>query len=187
MSISFFIRRIMEALRIYRIEDKYIHYLKSRDDRVQYNKNKRRPYVGIVLYVGKYKYFVPMESPKPNHTNIKSGNHLLKLNDGQLGILGFNNMLPVPETALISFNIDAEEDKKYAELLKRQASYINKNKANIYSHASKTYYNAIKGNNKFLNSICCNFKELEKACNKYNPNYKKQTHSSTRLLVREYD
>lgn len=161
----------METLKIYRIKDKYIHYLKNRDNRVQDNKDKRRPYVGIVLYVGKYKYFVPMESPKPNHANIKSGNHLLKLDGGQLGLLGFNNMIPVNESALISFNIDEEEDIKYAELLRRQVSYINKNKSAVYSRASKTYYNAVKGNNKFLNNICCNYKELEKACDRYNPNY----------------
>lgn len=49
----------MEALRIYRIEDQYVRFLKSRDDKVQDNKNRRRPYVGVVLYVGSFKYFVP--------------------------------------------------------------------------------------------------------------------------------
>lgn len=60
----------MNNLRIYRVDDRYIRFLKSRDHRVQDNKNKRRPYVGIVLTVGQYEYFVPMESPKPNHANI---------------------------------------------------------------------------------------------------------------------
>ncbi len=159
----------METLRLYRIDDKYIYYLKSRDKRVQNNKNKRRPYVGIVLYVGGYRYFVPMESPKPNHANIKSGKHLLKLDNGRLGLLGFNNMIPVHEAALISFDINQEQDKNYAELLKRQVSYINRNKADILNHAAKTYYSAIKNNNAFLSKICCDYKKLEKACNKYNP------------------
>ena len=54
----------MEALRIYKVNDSYISYLHSRDNKVQYNKNAKRPYVGVVFSFGGYKYFVPMESPK---------------------------------------------------------------------------------------------------------------------------
>lgn len=160
----------METLRIYRIEDKYIRYLKSRDYRVQDNKNRRRPYVGIVLYVGDYRYFVPMESPKSNHANIKSGKHLMKLDGGKLGLLGFNNMIPVHDSALISFNINNEPDRQYAELLRRQVSYINKNKADVLNHASQTYYSVVKKENTFLQKICCDFKKLERACNRFDPN-----------------
>ena len=56
----------MESLKIYRITEKYVRFLNTVDSRVQYNKGVRRPYVGIVLTVGSYRYFVPMESPKPN-------------------------------------------------------------------------------------------------------------------------
>ena len=84
---------------------------------MQNNKNKRRPYVGVVLIVGKYKYFVPMESPKPNHANIKSGKHILKIEGGRLGLLGFNNMIPVHDSALISFDINNEPDKHYVVIL----------------------------------------------------------------------
>lgn len=133
------------------------------------NKNRRRPYVGVVLYVGVFRYFVPMESPKPNHVNIKAGKHILKLDGGKLGLLGFNNMLPVPESALISFDINNEPDRQYAELLKRQVTYCNRNKADILSHASRTYYNVVNRKNAFLLKICCDFKKLEKACGEYNP------------------
>lgn len=57
----------MNALRIYRVTDHYIAFLHSRDSRVQFNKQTSRPYVGVVLHVGEFKYFVPMESPKPHH------------------------------------------------------------------------------------------------------------------------
>ena len=42
----------MEQLKLYRISDRYIRFLKSRDHRVQDNKNRSRPYVGVVLLVG---------------------------------------------------------------------------------------------------------------------------------------
>ena len=162
----------MEQLRIYRVQDHYVRYLQSVDSRVQHNKNKRRPYVGIVLYVGEYRYFVPMESPKANHANIKPGVHIMPLDHGALGLLGFNNMIPVPDSALILFDIDAEPDPEYAELLRRQAYFINRNKADIFNHASSTYYKAVKGNNAFLNRICCSFKALEQAAGRYNPKHK---------------
>lgn len=166
----------METLKIYRITDKYINYLKGTDNKVPHNKNNHRPYVGIVLYVGEFQYFVPLESPKPNHQNIKSGKHLLKLDNGNLGLMGFNNMIPVHKSALIYFDINSEQDEKYRELLKRQASWINKNKAKIYERASKTYYTVSMKNNDFMNRVCCDFKKLEKACKNYNPNYVRKTY-----------
>ena len=109
----------MEPLRIYRIDDKYIRFLKSRDSRVQDNKGRRRPYVGVVLYVGDF---------------------------------------------------NSEPDRKYAELLRRQVTYINKNKANVLGHASSTYYNVVNKKNAFLLRVCCDFKKLEYACVHYDPN-----------------
>lgn len=167
----------MNNLRLYKVEDKYINYLKGCDKKVQHNKNKRRPYVGVVLIIGSYKYFVPMESPKENHDNIKAGIHILKLDNGRLGLLGFNNMIPVPDSAIIAFDINKETDKQYKELLKHQIAFINSRKADIYEHASKTYFKATKGNNRFLSNICCDFKKLENACKRYNPNYSSKSKS----------
>lgn len=159
----------MENLRIYRIQDKYIRFLQSRDSRVQYNKGHRRPYVGIVLTVGQFQYFVPMESPKPSHAKLKRGYHYFLIDGGQLGLLGFNNMIPVHASAVIPFDINAEPDQKYADLLRRQVTYINRNKATIYERAQKTYFNRVNKNNKFLEQICCDFVVLEKACRQFDP------------------
>ena len=136
----------MENLRIYRIQDKYIRYLRSRDARVQDNKNRRRPYVGVVLHINNLCYFVPMESPKPNHAKMKPGKHFIRIDGGRLGILGFNNMIPVHNSALIKFDINKETDTKYAELLRRQITWINKHKADVLDHAMKTYFSSFKNN-----------------------------------------
>lgn len=162
----------MENLRIYRVEDRYIRFLSTRDSKVQYNKGNRRPYVGVVLHVGGFQYFVPMESPKENHKNIKSGKHIIKLADGQYGMLGFNNMVPVHKDALIPFDIEKEPDQKYRELLRRQATICNRMKADILDHASRTYYDVVNNKNKFLVRISCNFKMLERACREYKKDYR---------------
>lgn len=158
----------MENLRIYRVDDKYICYLHNIDCKVQYNKAAKRPYVGVVFSFAGFKYFVPMESPKPNHLNIKSGKHILKLKNGEYGILGFNNMIPVHKDALIHYDISKESNDKYRNLLQNQIQYCNKMKADILDHAQKTYFGVIKGND-FLIKISCDFKKLEKACKNYNP------------------
>lgn len=108
-----------------------------------------------------------MESPKPNHAKLKPGRHIMKLDDGQLGLLGFNNMIPIHDAALIPFDIDAETDRKYADLLRRQVSFINRNKASVMDHASSTYYGVVKQRNRFLLKICCDFKKLERACDRF--------------------
>lgn len=162
----------MEALRIYRISEKYISFLHGCDRRVQYNKGERRPYVGIVLTVSEFRYFVPLESPKPNHAGMKNGVHIMKLDGGALGLLGFNNMLPVCPEALIPLDIDSEQDGKYAELLRRQASWINRRKADVLDHAARTYRAQVSGTNQFLCRICCDFKKLERASRRYDPNHK---------------
>ena len=162
----------METLRLYKISDHYIRFLHGKDSRVQYNKDARRPYVGVVFRFGGYNYFVPMESPKPNHTNIKPGKHILKLDGGKYGLLGFNNMVPVHKDALIQFDIDAEKDVKYRELLKRQVSLCNKMRADILNHAQLTYFSVVNKSNKFLMGVSCDFKKLEFACKSYKKDFK---------------
>lgn len=144
----------------------------GKDSRVQYNKGVRRPYVGVVFNFAGFQYFVPMESPKPNHANIKAGKHIIKLDGGKYGMLGFNNMIPVHKDALIEFDIDAEADPKYRELLKRQASLCNRIKADILNHAQMTYFDVVKNQNKFLVRISCDFKKLEVACKMYDKDFK---------------
>lgn len=160
----------MENLKIYRVNDKYIAFLRGRDHRVQLNKHHSRPYVGVVLHVGEFKYFVPMESPKPSHEKIKPGIHILKMDKGRLGLLGFNNMIPVRDDVLISFDINNEPSPDYAMLLKKQAYFCNRNKTDILNKASRTYYEVVNDKNKFLKDICCDFKKLERACKQFDPN-----------------
>ena len=164
----------MAKLRFYRIQDGYVDFLHKIDHRVQLNKNQKRPYVGVVMSVGESQYYVPLESPKPNHANIKSGGPVLKLDEGKLGIMGFNNMIPVKKYHLIEFDIMQEQDPKYRALLLNQLAYCEKNKDLITKRAEATYKKAIAGNNPFYRKICCDFKRLEENCNKYKV---KKTHS----------
>lgn len=159
----------MENLFVCRISDHYIRFMHSRDYRVPFNKGQRRPYVGVVLLVGEFRYFVPMESPKPNHEKMKPGKHYLKLSGGKLGLLGFNNMIPVHDAAIVRYNVEEEPDPKYRALLLNQIAQCNKHKADIMDRAAHTYFSVVNKGNAFLCKISCDFKALEQACAAYDP------------------
>lgn len=161
----------MGTFRFYHIEEKYIRYLHSIERRVQYNKGERRPYVGIVLSINGIDYYVPLESPKPNHANIKSGGPVLKLDEGRLGIMGFNNMIPVAPLSLKPFDILSIEDHSYKMLLLNQLRFCDKNKDVILRRAQKVYYNTVVKRLPFYRKECCDFAKLERKCKNYDPNF----------------
>lgn len=162
----------MGAFRFYHIQEKYINYLHSIDSRVQLNKGERRPYVGVVLTINETDYYVPLESPKPNHVNIKSGGPVLKLDEGKLGLMGFNNMIPVAKSCLIPFDIQSVADEKYRMLLLNQLTCCNKNSDLILRRARMVYQKQIDGSVPLYRKVCCNFAKLERKCKQYNPHYR---------------
>ena len=81
-------------------------------------------------------------------------------------------MVPVHNDALIPFDINAESDVKYKELLRNQAVICNRMKADIYDRASRTYFDVVNNKNKFLVGISCDFRKLEAACKTYKKDFK---------------
>lgn len=47
----------IENLNFYIVEDGYIEYISKWDDHIAYNKNNKRPYVGIVLKINGFRIF----------------------------------------------------------------------------------------------------------------------------------
>lgn len=154
----------MNKLKLYRIDIEYIKYLYSFDNRVQYNPNReeeysqKRPYLGIVLNINDFNYFVPLEHPRISHQKMKNNIYILKIHNGKYGILGFNNMIPVRNEQLINFDINKEKIK-YKQILISQYHFCNKHIKEIKNKAEETYNRSQK--NLFLKKVCCNFKLLE--------------------------
>lgn len=140
----------MGKFQFYHVEDKYIRYLHSIESRVQFNKGQRRPYVGIVLSINGVDYYVPLESPKPNHANIKSGGPVMKLDDGKLGIIGFNNMIPVLPSCLLHFDILAIEDEKYKMLLLNQLNCCEKTEKSFSTEHRRCIVTPLKKRFRFI-------------------------------------
>lgn len=127
------------TLKFYTVNEDYIEYLSQFDTHVSWNKEQKRPYVGIVLMVENYLYFAPLYSYKVGYDNYKDNPSFIRVQDRKgknVSIIRFFEMLLVPETAiqLLDFNSRGE---KYRELLQTESNFINDNKDVIYSKAKK--------------------------------------------------
>ena len=69
-------------LKIYSVSDKYINYLRKDFPNVYSNKENRRKhtrkYIGVVLELEGYHYYVPMSSPKDSDYQIAGENRVIK-------------------------------------------------------------------------------------------------------------
>ena len=100
-------------LNLYSVSDKYIKYLMQFDNRIYDNKEDsriyKRKYVGVVLTINDFNYYVPMSSPKKSdyidyekkiiRNDTKT---IIRIHEGGrlYGTLRISNMIPVPITEL---------------------------------------------------------------------------------------
>ena len=162
-------------LKLVRINTKYCDYLRKFDNRVAYNKNEKelRPFIGVLFTIDDMEYFAPLSSPKPKHLKMKNTIDFFKIDDGKLGAINFNNMIPVSENNYNIIYFDKKalsvKDKKYEQLLRDQLNWLNENYIQVKNKSSKLYNLYI--NDKLSDNIksrCYNYPLLEEKCMEYN-------------------
>ncbi len=156
----------MKRLKFYNIDDNYIEFLHSFDNKVPYNKKNRRPYIGIILEVNGLTYFAPMFSPKQQHKTYNSNKTYIKISNN-MGIIKLNNMIPVNIENLTYIDFNSIQDKKYRNLLIQQNNFIQLNADRIREMANKLYKFVTIDKKDFFIQICCDFKLLEKESRNY--------------------
>ena len=96
-------------LNFYIIDDNYIKYLSQFDKHIAYNKNEKRPYIGVVIIIEEHYYFAPLFSPKPKHKTYKDNLTFFKIRNtktkNDLGIIRFSDMIPVPQESVYLLDI----------------------------------------------------------------------------------
>lgn len=156
----------MGRLKFYNIDDQYIEYLYQFDNKVPFNKNSKRPYIGIILEINDITYFAPMFSPKQQHSKYKANATHIKIGEN-LGMIKLNNMIPVNADNLKYININDIKDKKYRNLLIQQNNFIQLHTEKIRTMAEKLYKFVTVDKKEFFIQICCDFKLLEDKCKCY--------------------
>ena len=164
-----------KELKLVKIDTAYCDFLRQYDNKVPYNYAKKaiRPFVGVLFEVNGCKYFAPLSSPKPKHLKMKTMMDFLKIDNGKLGAINFNNMLPVRKKNIIELDLNKEpltkSEEKYTKLLQEQLYWLNRNDERLYDRSKKLYDKYVDGTlNKNIASRCCNFKLLEEKCKEYN-------------------
>lgn len=163
-----------EKLLIVKVDSKYCNYLRKYDSKVSYNAGAKelRPFIGVLFMIGKCEYFAPLSSPKPKHKTLRNTLDLLKIDNGDLGVINLNNMIPVNSNNYEEFDLDKkpkdEEEKFRITLLSNQLRWLTSNRQEIRKK-SKLLYNLYR-NNKLPKSVkdrCCNYILLEEKCKEY--------------------
>lgn len=166
---------MFKSFKIVKIDSNYCDYLRKFDSKVSYNRGNKdlRPFIGVLFYIENIEYFAPLSSPKPKHKQIKNTLDLIKIENGEYGVINFNNMIPVTPKNYELYDLDKQTtDKKESNriiLLKKQLRWLTANKKEIFTK-SKLLYNLYKSNNlpKNVKDRCCNFSLLEEKCIEFN-------------------
>lgn len=165
-------KNAIDSLKLYAIDSEYVKYLQQFDSNVKDNtKNGRiRPYTGVVFEIDRFKYYIPLCSPKPKHRNMGDKLDFIKIEDGNelKAVLNINNMIPVLDTQISLIEIEKEE-KTYQDLLNKEHIIIKKKADKIIKNASIIYKKTTEQRelNENLANRCADFKKLEEKCLEY--------------------
>lgn len=148
----------MENLKLYEISEEYIAFLRDTEKYVfsakENDRNHTRKYLGIVLHINHYNYYVPLSSPKNTDYKIVNGEQKIRSSiipivritsnspSGELelkGTLKLSNMIPVPPSELILYDAANESDPSYKALIHKELLFIRKNQKKILQNAKILY------------------------------------------------
>ena len=178
----------MEEFKIYSVSDRYISYLRDFEPNVYSNKEDNRShtrkYVGIVLDINDYHYFVPLSSPKETDYQVAGEGKVIKKSIIPIiriiektrgvkelkGTLRLSHMIPVPEEELVLYDLDNEEDTDYKALVTAEMIYIRKNSDKIRNNAEILYKQKAAGDESIgYLKAALDYKKLEKLHDEYKP------------------
>ena len=180
----------MEEFKIYGISDRYIEWLRKEMPGVYSNKRAARKhtrkYLGIVMSIGNYNYYIPMSSPKSSDYQIAGENRVIKKSivpimrivvkntkgEKELkGTLRISHMLPVPDSELLLCDLDGETDHTYKDLVQNEIIFIRKNREKIASYVKTMYKQKIMNDSTagYVKSAL-DFRKLERLCDLFKEN-----------------
>jgi len=160
-----------EHLKLYEIDKDYLCFLHSVDYRVSLehlNANTRK-FLGVVCEINNIKYYAPLGSPKEKHKTMHECIDLYKIKNGELGVINFNNMIPVSDDVVNMFELSTtlkENDPKYYNVMLEQLRIFSNDEESIKirKKAKKLYNMRYKPYlNDKIKSRCCDWHTLEAA------------------------
>ena len=168
-------------LNLYSVSNQYIKYLRQFDSRIYDNKDEdktyERKYLGVVLTVNGFNYYIPMSSPKKsdyidyeNQIIRNDTKTIIRMYSGDrlYGTLRISNMIPVPITELEPYILSNEKELKYKEVVLGELRYINNNADKIIKYVKTVYNQKVKNIDVGYIRNTVDFKLLEEKLKEWN-------------------
>lgn len=177
----------------YVIDHEYMRYLHGIDSCVYFHEDYKRlikPYVGIMITIDRKKYFIPLTSAKPRHSNqrLKTRDHILiydivdiimnepkavykdNPNDPTkkyhiLGVLDIRKMIPVPDGMYHKINF-RQLELNYQFLFYKEHEFCKSVQDDIITKATNLYEKA-KQKGKKISNFHCDYILLEQSMLEY--------------------
>lgn len=180
-----------ENLGLYNIDTDYLRYLNGIEPEVQFTQEKnyeQKPFLGILVTIDTYSYFIPLTSGKPKHAkwkNVGPAHYLIyeQVKKTELrkrdifksisetdalkifAALDLKKMIPVADGLYSRIEFAKLEDQKYADLLEKEYRFCQKIQDGILSKVTQIYREQKETGKVY--PMYCNFSRLEDACNQY--------------------
>lgn len=177
---------------LYNVDIEYLRYLNKIEPEVQFSEDKdyeQKPFLGIVVLIDQYTYFIPLTSGKRKHSkwkNVGTAHYLiyeqvrkseLRPNDITKSIsetdalkifaaLDIKKMIPVKDGLYSRIDFSTLNDRKYADLLEKEYRFCQKIQNGILLKAQQIYEE--QKSTGVIHPIYCDFAKLEVACDTYN-------------------
>lgn len=177
----------MDALKIYSVSDDYISYLKERMPNIYSNKadnrTHTRKYIGVVIEMNGFKYYIPLSSPKDSDYQVAGGRKVIKKSIVPIirivaknpqgmkelkGTLRISHMIPVPESELEPYNLNNEPDEKYRNLVWDEMLFIRQHTKQIIGNAALLHKQKMNGDTTAgYVKVALDYKEIEILCREW--------------------
>ncbi len=172
---------------IYTVDVPYLKYLHDVDSEVFYSPNRyeTKPFLGIVIGIGDYTYFVPFSSSKPKHLNWKNVSRDYFLiyeivnrdnlssraickpdSNGKvkhiIAVLDLKKMIPVPTGYYQRVDFSDISDNVYRGVLEKEYRFCLSIQDRIIANVAHIYLDQKMSG--IIRPFYCNFSKLEDAC-----------------------
>ena len=180
---SFFTCR-ERRMKIYDIDKNYIAELQKNDPIIlnptgAHYKHERK-YLGVIFQINGCDYFIPLSSPDKVDDYIngkirKSSKVVIRMTridknnkESLLGTIRLNAMFPLyNKSVIINYDLNAETDLAYKDLIINELEFINENRDNILKKAKDLYRLKTRQMKIPMLNYVCDFLKLEEVAKKY--------------------
>ena len=171
----------------YSIAPDYLQHLHNADSEVYYNAsyhNSMKPFVGVIIGLEEYAYFIPLSSAKTKHigwknvtdehflvyemvdSNTNFPNQIYKASTSNekmhiLAVLDIKKMIPVPSGCFERIEFEDLQDRRYYDLFRKEYRFCLNIKEKILAKAQKLYQKQKKTG--VVQKRHCTFSQLESA------------------------